>query len=192
MHLILDSSVSDLSKYIHSISGVDVNKCYQCGKCAAGCPVSQFLEESPTKIIRLIQLGQKKLVRKSKTPYLCASCTTCSVRCPMEVDIAKIMECIRIASKRDNIKPALKKVVQFSETFLDTLKTNGRLFELGFMIKFKIASKTFFQDVELSPRMLKNHKLGFIPRKIKNVNRIKQLFDKSKYFIEEHSSGKKH
>jgi heterodisulfide reductase subunit C len=191
MQIKIDNSIDVFAEEIQSYSGINVYDCYQCGKCSAGCTVSQFIEESPTRLIRLIQLGQKEIVYKSKTPYLCASCITCSSRCPMEIDVVKLMESIRISAKRNGVEPPVKEVPAFAEAFLVPIKLNGKSFELGMMIGYKVKTLTPFTDAELGPTMLKNHKLPFIPNKVKNRKRIKQIFDRSEYFEPKENLKKK-
>ncbi len=81
---------------IEEISGQNVMACYQCGKCSAGCPMASLMDLLPNQIIRLVQLGQIDDVIGSKTIWLCASCFTCSSRCPKGVDLARVMEALRL------------------------------------------------------------------------------------------------
>ena len=60
----------------------------------------------PNQVIRCIQLGQDNEVMNSKTPWLCASCFTCVARCPMGVDLSRIMEAIRTLLIRKGKEPA--------------------------------------------------------------------------------------
>ncbi len=83
-------------KKIEDISGQNVLACYQCGKCSAGCPMISLMDLLPNQIIRLVQLGQLSDVLNSKTIWLCASCFTCTARCPKGVDLAKVMEALRL------------------------------------------------------------------------------------------------
>jgi heterodisulfide reductase subunit C len=83
-------------KKIENISGQNVLACYQCGKCSAGCPMVTSMDLLPNQIIRLIQLGQIMDVLNSKTIWLCASCFSCTSRCPKGVDLAKVMEALRL------------------------------------------------------------------------------------------------
>ncbi|MCU7493640.1 MAG: heterodisulfide reductase subunit C [Ignavibacteria bacterium] len=182
MQLKLDNNVSQFADEIEALSGLNLYDCYQCGKCSAGCPVSQFTQESPTRLIRLIQLNQKETVLNSKTPYLCASCSTCSERCPMEIDVAKVMETVRILASREGVKPAVKEVVNFSGAFLDSVKSNGRLFEFGMTISFNLRNRTPLKDAMLGPVMLQKGKLGLFPQSIKNKEKIKNIFNNSSYF----------
>jgi len=50
-----------------------------------------------------VQLGLEEDIANSKTIWLCASCLTCAARCPRGVDLAKIMEALRLLTLRKNI-----------------------------------------------------------------------------------------
>ncbi len=182
MQIKLNNQVDHLAQEIENLCGVNVYDCYQCGKCSAGCTVSEFIEESPTRVIRLIQLNQKEIVLQSTTPYLCATCNTCTTRCPMEIDVAKLMESLRIISKKEGRKPAVKEVPRFAEIFLDSVKAHGRTYELGLTIKHNLANGTPLKDAELGPNMFLNGKLSLTPPKIKNKERIKRIFNKADFF----------
>jgi heterodisulfide reductase subunit C len=94
---------SDFVKKVEEISGETLPSCYQCGKCSAGCPMSSAMDLMPNQIVRLVQLGLEDDIANSKTIWLCASCLTCAVRCPRGVDLAKIMEALRLLTLRENI-----------------------------------------------------------------------------------------
>ncbi|MFC1932732.1 4Fe-4S dicluster domain-containing protein [Chloroflexota bacterium] len=88
---------------VAELSRQNFNLCYQCGKCSAGCPMSFAMDLLPNQIIRLVQLGLEEDIDSSKTVWLCASCFTCTVRCPKGVDISRIMEALRLITLRKNI-----------------------------------------------------------------------------------------
>jgi len=94
---------SDFVAKVIEISGQNLLSCYQCGMCSAGCPMSFAMDLKPSQIMRLVQLGLEEDIAKSKTIWLCASCLTCSVRCPRGVDICKVMEALRLITLRKNI-----------------------------------------------------------------------------------------
>lgn len=87
---------NSIIKKVEDVSGQRILACYQCGKCSAGCPMVSLMDLLPNQIIRLIQLGQFNDVLKSKTIWLCATCFSCSARCPKGVDLAKVMEALRL------------------------------------------------------------------------------------------------
>ena len=93
---------SDFVKKIEEVSGQDVLTCYQCGKCSAGCPAAAAMDLMPNQVIRLVQMGLEDEATKCQTIWLCASCLTCYVRCPMGIDLSRIMEALRLQSLRRN------------------------------------------------------------------------------------------
>ena len=46
-----------LAEEIHEICGENVYLCYQCQKCASGCPVADYFDLSPNQLMRAIQLN---------------------------------------------------------------------------------------------------------------------------------------
>ena len=76
--------------------GENIKKCFSCGTCTAGCPVSEVAEEfNPRKIIRMVLLGMKKEVLSSKVIWYCCSCYTCYTQCPQNVKFTDIMAALR-------------------------------------------------------------------------------------------------
>ena len=88
---------------VMEISGQNLGLCYQCGLCSGSCPLSFAMDLFPRQIMRLMQLGFEEEIMNSKTIWLCASCLTCTVRCPRGVDISKVMEALRLVTLRKNI-----------------------------------------------------------------------------------------
>jgi heterodisulfide reductase subunit C len=75
--------------------GEKVMRCFQCGTCTSDCPVARFSDTyRPAQIIRMAQLGLKQRVLKSDTLWLCASCFTCTDRCPQDVEVASVIRVI--------------------------------------------------------------------------------------------------
>ncbi len=83
-------------KKVEELSGQNLLACYQCGKCSAGCPEVSQMDILPNQIIRLAQLGQKEELLASKAIWLCASCMTCNTRCPKGINIAEVIEAVRL------------------------------------------------------------------------------------------------
>lgn len=112
-----DRVQGDFVKRVEELSGQDVLSCYQCGKCSAGCPVASDMDILPNQVIRLIQLGQEDVL-DSEAIFMCASCFTCAARCPKGVDLAKIMESLRVIVLRRG-----KDIIKISEIPQEILDT---------------------------------------------------------------------
>jgi len=104
-------------KKIEEIGGEDFHKCMQCGTCTGSCPMIDNMNTSPRKTILLLKFGLKERVLNLNSPWICASCHSCGVRCPRGIDIPKIMEAIRQFTLRQNIN-----YIEPSRIKEDTLK----------------------------------------------------------------------
>ena len=91
-----------LLEKVEEISGENLYACYQCGRCSAGCPMVEEMDYLPNQVILAIIRGDESIL-ESKTPWVCAQCYQCGVRCPKNVDIAKIMEALREIKLRRNV-----------------------------------------------------------------------------------------
>jgi heterodisulfide reductase subunit C len=84
----------------------NLRKCFACGTCTAGCPVFHVEHRyNPRKIIRMILLGMRAEVLKSKTIWLCAQCYVCSANCPQGVDFSNIMISLRDLAVKEGYAP---------------------------------------------------------------------------------------
>ncbi|MDK2824261.1 MAG: heterodisulfide reductase subunit [Clostridia bacterium] len=156
-------------------SGVRASKCYQCGKCSAGCPVAFAMDKTPREIMRLLQLGLMDEALQSHTIWLCACCDTCSTRCPREVDIARVMETLRIIAKKKGYV-AEKKMDLFHDLFLKSVEKHGRVHEMGLILGFNISGMQPLKDAHFGPSMLLKGKLSPLPHTIKDNGEVKKIF----------------
>jgi len=164
-------------------TGETVFKCYQCGKCSAGCPLSGDMDYPPSHVLRMIQLEIPELDSKVLSSYsiwLCLTCETCVTRCPQEVDLPKIIDYLRSESIEHNkVNPAAKDIIAFHKTFLDSIRTTGRLYEVGLIAGYKFRTFHLLQDVSVAPKMFLLGKLNPLPHIIKNRSAIEKIFRKS-------------
>ena len=81
---------------VEELSGQNLLACYQCGKCSAGCPSISQMDILPNQVIRYAQIGLKDELLASRSIWICASCMTCDVRCPKGINVAEVLEAIRL------------------------------------------------------------------------------------------------
>ena len=169
----------DFIRQVEEASEQEVSKCYQCGNCMASCAYTCVYDYPVNQIMRLIQLGQKDIVLRSRSIWLCANCQACTTRCPINLDVARIMETLRIMSRREGTvsEPNIR---IFYDEFLRSVKTFGRVFETGLLPVYNLRVKRPFTDMELAPRLLMSGKLTFIPSRIKGRKKIAEIFERFK------------
>jgi heterodisulfide reductase subunit C2 len=162
---------------VRAESGQNPSLCYQCGNCTAGCPYTQYFDYPVSQIMRLLQAGQKDTILGSKAIWLCATCETCTTRCPCEIDVAHIMDTLRIMARREN-RVSEKDIKLFYDTFLDSVKQYGRIFEMGILLNYNLKSGHFLADAELGPKVMEKGKIHFLPKKIKGSDKVARIFSK--------------
>lgn len=171
---------TQLAGKINSEIGINVAKCYQCGKCSAGCPLAVDMDLTSSSVLRLLQYNTEATdeeVLRSKAIWLCLSCEMCLSRCPNQVDIPKMMDFLRQEAIRLRLThPASRNILRFHRSFLDLVRETGRSFEMGLVVDYKLRSKRLFDDLALAPRMFLKGKLRLLPEVIKQRKEMLRLF----------------
>ncbi|MBQ9536701.1 MAG: 4Fe-4S dicluster domain-containing protein [Desulfovibrionaceae bacterium] len=184
MSFSLDKSDPNFTKQVAARSGQNIASCYQCGNCAAGCPAGFAYDIQVNQIMRGLQLGLKDYVLQARSLWFCLSCSTCSLRCPNNIDVAQIMETLRHMA-RDEHKVSVSAVDKFFKSFLTTVRFLGRSYEIGTMVLFMLRSGHLTTDVDLAPQALLKQKLSILPHKtppnVKATARIFERFLKGKH-----------
>ncbi|RPJ54987.1 MAG: heterodisulfide reductase subunit C [Acidobacteria bacterium] len=172
-----------LAEEVYRSTGQSVARCYQCGKCSAGCPLASETDYPPSQLLRLTQFGDASLDQKalgSLTIWLCLTCQTCSARCPQEVDLPRIMDFLRQKSwKQGTVHPKARNIIAFHRSFLGSIRMTGRMFELGMIADYKRRSWKFFQDVLLAPKLFVRGKLHFLPHRIHGARAVRRIFSRA-------------
>lgn len=153
------------TREVEKRSGQNISTCYQCGNCTAGCPAGFVYDRQVSQIMRGIQLGLKDQVLSSNSIWFCLGCSMCSLRCPNEIDVAAVMETLRHMARQEG-RVAVPRVEKFWFSFLDTVRSFGRTYEIGTMALYMLRSMRLTTDLDLAPTALKRHKLPFIPHMI--------------------------
>ncbi|GFM34924.1 4Fe-4S dicluster domain-containing protein [Desulfovibrio subterraneus] len=165
----------DFLKEVQQGSEQNLTRCYQCGNCTAGCPLSFAYDIPVNRLMRLLQAGEKHAVLSSKAIWLCASCETCTTRCPNEIDVARIMDVLRHMARREGLV-AEPPVRHMWDAFLSSVEKYGRVFEAGMMANFVRRTGRFWTDADLAPVAIGKGKLGLRPHAIKHPDEVQRIF----------------
>lgn len=185
-------ATNSLADNVRTVTGVNPLDCYQCGRCAAGCPqnVPGEMDVSPTRVMHLLQLEaafpERDYARQAltaETPWLCAGCLACTTRCPQGVDIAGTMDVLRQEGLKRGTTAKTKRVRDIQalhKTFLQGALGRGRIHELFLVIGYKLRTGHFFQDAQLGPAMMAKGKLHLTPGKSADTSRVRKALERLK------------
>jgi heterodisulfide reductase subunit C2 len=156
-------------------SGQKMSDCYQCGNCTAGCPFSFSYDITVSNIMRLVQIGQRDAALKCSSIWLCATCQSCTTRCPNNIDVAGVMDHLRHMARESGYITE-KRVKVFVDKFLESVEKHGRVYEMGLMVSYIAKTGRFWTDVDLAPKVLPKGKLPLKPHPIQGRDKIASIF----------------
>lgn len=109
--------------------------CIQCGTCTASCPNEFAMDYTPRQLWRLVLMGRKETIFKSKTFSLCSDCYTCTLRCPRGLLLTEAMDALKqIAAEQSPAQ--YKSSVLFYKSFIRSVRRHGRVREMELMTKY--------------------------------------------------------
>ena len=170
---------TDLAGEIKRRCGIDALACFQCHKCSTGCPIGPDMDLLPSQVMRLVHLGAETEVLESKAIWLCASCEACTTRCPQGIDIAGVMDALRILAVERKAAVPDGRGKQFNRSFLGSVRRHGRVFEAGMLAMYKLRSGDLFTDVSKVPQMLAKGKISFLPRRSGSSKEVREIFKRA-------------
>ncbi|MFA4986055.1 MAG: 4Fe-4S dicluster domain-containing protein [Candidatus Brocadiia bacterium] len=172
---------------VNLLAETSVQDCYQCGKCTAGCPMAASHDRPIHQLMRLVQLNTERArveALSCRAVWTCLSCEVCTSRCPKNCNPAGVVDALRELSLRSGVaNPGEENIQRFHEFFLNSIKSNGRVYELGLMMKYKFDAgfhfkmNTAVQDATLSLPMFSRGKLNITPDKFENIEEVRRIFD---------------
>jgi heterodisulfide reductase subunit C2 len=169
-----------LEEVNRKIDGVPIQRCYHCRKCTAGCPLTPAMDYNINRVVKMVQMGMRDAVLNSTTIWLCVSCETCITRCPNEVDIARMMDVLRQMAIETGVGAKEKNILKFHEAFLSNIKMGGRINEPMMMVQYKLKSGDLFSDMAMGVNMLMKGKLALLSPRTKDIQSVRQIFEKTK------------
>lgn len=170
---------ASFAQEIYDRSGENVFLCYQCKKCASGCPSREFMKTSPTELMRQVQLGMVDEAMKDSTIWYCLSCQTCSTRCPQDIDIAKVVDTIKLIVEEKGIKVDTKNERLFNRIWMTLLRFGGRIYEVGLTGMLNVFTGKPTKDLPLGMKMIKKGKLKMLPS-IKRSGEMRKMFARAR------------
>lgn len=166
--------------------GYKIKRCLQCGTCTGSCPVSYAMDITPRQTIALFRAGHIEDILHSRTIWLCASCYSCTVRCPVGIRITDTLYALKRIAMEEKIYPPKFPVHTLSKVFIGNIYRYGRNYELGLGIRYFFSTNIvkLFTNIGYAWSMIRRGRLGLIPRKLKKINEIHAIIKKANEFGE--------
>jgi heterodisulfide reductase subunit C len=182
-----------LAQEVSKRSGQNLLNCYQCRRCAAGCPVGEESGVTPDRLIRLLLLGDEQGALENLLVWKCLACYTCGTRCPNDIQTARITEVLKQISKKQHREPLVPKVAAFHGAFVKAVGQAGRFNELVGMGMYetqaalgefkrgglKAALAEVATQAKLGQAMMKKHRMHLKYESVKKKGEVKALYRKA-------------
>jgi heterodisulfide reductase subunit C2 len=165
-----------LHDHVLQRTGIETARCYQCGKCSAGCPMTAETRIRPHDVMRLVSLDRRDRLAADDSVWQCLACETCSARCPKGCEPASVLEAVREYLAREMPGGVPARVAAFHRAFLGQVRQHGRMFELGMVLEYKLRSGALLQDAASTPGLIARGKLRPLPHRIKGREEVARIF----------------
>jgi heterodisulfide reductase subunit C len=179
-NLKVDSSF--LGEMKKTAAGKRILDCIQCGICAGSCHARFAMDYSPMQIIKMVQLGLKKDVLSSSTIWICASCYTCTSRCPRGIDIPLVMSSLKNKAMENKVPAKIPTKPKFHRAFTEIVGKYGRMHEPQLQVKLmkKTKPKEVLNNMIFGLEMFRKGKVKITPSRIKHTKDIEAIFRSAK------------
>ncbi len=163
--------------------------CYQCRKCTNGCPVTFAMDLYPDEVIRLVIIGQPQTVLSCHTIWVCAACETCTTRCPNDVKIAELMDCLKEMAVQKGMPCPQPQILTLHDAFLKNVKRWGRVFETTFLPEYLLRSgeflrlwraRTWRDEMKLGWQMSRKRRFPMLPKTIRGKKEVRKILGRRK------------
>ena len=92
------------------------DRCYTCGTCSGGCPITGFVPIEGgegtwdvRKVVRAIVFGMEQEVIDSRFPWVCTLCGRCHSQCPMGIKLLQTLRACRTQRPREKVPGPIHK-----------------------------------------------------------------------------------
>jgi heterodisulfide reductase subunit C len=161
-----------------TVAGKKILNCIQCGVCAGSCHARFAMDCSPMQIIKMIHLGLKNDVLASSTIWICASCYTCTSRCPQGIDIPLLMSSLKNMAIENKVPAKIPTKPKFHKTFTEIVGKYGRMHEpqLQVALMNKKSPKELFKNARLGMKLWRKGKVKISPSRVNKKSDLEAIF----------------
>ena len=159
--------------------GEALRDCIQCGTCSGACPMSVYMDLTPRRVIALTRAGLERDVLQSGTPWLCASCYECQVRCPRDIKVTDIMYALKRRAIEKGAYPKRFPIPVLARAFYGIVASRGRNSEAWLLIELMLRTNPLgmLKMAPLGLKLLKTGRMVLTRDRIENVEQLRKMLD---------------
>ncbi|MBL7208790.1 MAG: 4Fe-4S dicluster domain-containing protein [Dehalococcoidia bacterium] len=159
--------------------GKKIRECIQCGVCSGSCTTAAYWEYPPRKIIAMVRSDLRDDVLSSSSIWYCVSCHLCTARCPRDIKPADIMHALESLAIKEGYKPPSRTPAMY-RSFVDSIRSNGRVYELGFMVRYYLRTNPLaaIKMLPMALSLLSHGRMPLMPKKVKGKDEVKTILEK--------------
>lgn len=154
--------------------GDGLRDCIQCGTCSAGCPLAAHMDYTPRRIIALTRAGLERDVLSSVTPWLCASCYECQVRCPRGLKVTDLMYAVKARAIEKGLYPRRLPMPVLTRAFYAAVARHGRNAETRLVVRMLLATRPLAL-LKMAPQGYRLWRAGRMPLGQDRIHQVDQL-----------------
>lgn len=182
----LNKKESELrATFLYQVSNIPggrkIRKCIQCGTCTGSCPVSYMMDITPREVIALFRAGDIESILNSRTIWICASCYSCSVRCPSGIKVTDILYALKRLAMEKRAFPRNFPVYALSRSFVSLMNLFGKSYEPGFILMYYLRTdpRKLLALLPLSYKLWRKGRIHFFPRKIRGRKQFSEILSEA-------------
>lgn len=156
-----------------------LRECIHCGVCSSSCPLANYMDFGPRKLMYLSREGFANDVLGSNTLWLCTSCYACTVACPQEIPVTKVMYNLKRRAIETGKAQKRHPVRVMAEGFSKMVSKTGRLSEAYLIVGLALKSgvRRYLGMAGMGFNAVRTGRISLKRDSIKKHNELTRLLD---------------
>jgi heterodisulfide reductase subunit C len=127
----------------------------------------------------MTRAGLERDVLESATPWLCASCYECQVRCPREIKVTDVMYALKRRAIEKGLYPKRFPIPVLARAFYNMVATRGRNAESWLVVELMLRTNPLglLKMAPLGLKLMKTGRMVFGREHIDHPDEIKTMLD---------------
>jgi heterodisulfide reductase subunit C len=138
-----------------------------------------YMDLTPRRVIALTRAGLERDVLESATPWMCASCYECQVRCPREIKVTDVMYALKRRAIEKGLYPKRFPIPVLARAFYNMVATHGRNSESRLVIELALRTNpiSLLKMAPIGLKLLKTGRMVLGQDRIKDPKQLKAILD---------------